>query len=339
MLAKTPHLAAPAEAEIRAAAVDEDLPHEHAAGGPDVDAVAAARVHVAVDVALDAVRGARVGVGEDAAVGKERLVARPEDGEGVDSRGAGVRARAVAVDVVRVSDVERVFVRSKGDAVGAAEAVGDDADVTRARVEAVDVLGQLRLGPEALLVAVDGVGEPDAAVRVDDDVVGRVEGSAVVVVEEGSSLVRALGFHVDETAGLAQRALCAEDETVAVVSPAVGHVVALGAADLVAGEVAWGEELDFGDDDGLVVSGDSVGRGVGNLIRGDEECVCRGVEDAGFVEVGGPRVGDEAGECRGRAEEVEEGIMVDEERAGLQGAGGEGSWRFPGKRCQLRWRM
>ena len=59
------HLAVAAEAEVGDAALDLDLADQHAAAVPDVDAVAAARVHVAVHVALDAVRDTRVRVGED----------------------------------------------------------------------------------------------------------------------------------------------------------------------------------------------------------------------------------------------------------------------------------
>lgn len=247
-------------------------------------------------IALDAVRGSRVRVCEDAPVGEVRLVVGPEDGVGVDGRGAGVQAGAVAVDEVRVGDVDGVFARGECNAVWPAEAVGDDADVACGGIEAVDVLRELRFRAEALLVAVDGIREPDGAVGVHDDVVGRVEGPAVVVVEEGGCFMGALGFHVDKAGGFAQGTLRAEDEAVAVVGPAIGHVVAFWAADFVAGEVGGGEEFDFGDDDGFVVGGDGVGGLVGDLVGGDEEGVCRRVEDAGFVKVGGARVGYEEGE-------------------------------------------
>ena len=102
----------------------------------------------------------------------------------------------------------------------------------------------------------------------------------------------AFGFHVDEACGFAERALRAEDEAVAVVSAAIGHVVAFWAADLVAGEVGGGEEFEFGDYDCFLGGGDGVRGGVVDLVRGDEEGVCRGVEDAGFVEVGGAGVVD-----------------------------------------------
>jgi hypothetical protein len=87
------------------------------------------------------------------------------------------------VDEVRVGDVDGFFRWGEADAVGSAEPVGHDADVASFGHEAVDVLGELGFGPEALFVAVDGVGEPDGAVRGDDDVVGGVEGARVVVVE------------------------------------------------------------------------------------------------------------------------------------------------------------
>ena len=115
----------------------------------------------------------------------------------------------------------------------------------------------------------------------------------------------------------------AEDEAVAVVGAAVGHVVAFRAADLVAREVGRGEELEAGDDDGFVGGGDGVGGGVGEQVGGDEEGVGFRVKDARFVEVGGAGVVDEDLEGRGRADEGEEGVVVDEEGARL-GFDGEG---------------
>lgn len=85
--------------------------------------------------------------------------------------------------------------------------------------------------------------------------------------------MRAFRFHVDEAGGFAEGALGAEDEAVAVVGAAVGHEVALGTADFVAGEVGGGEEFEFGDYDGFMGGGDGVGGGVGDLVRGDEEGV------------------------------------------------------------------
>lgn len=102
----------------------------------------------------------------------------------------------------------------------------------------------------------------------------------------------AFSFHVDEAGGFAEGALRAEDEAVAVVGAAVGHEVAFWAADFVAGEVGGGEEFEFGDYDCFVGRGDGVGGVVGDLVRGYEESVCWGVEDACFVEVRSTRVVD-----------------------------------------------
>ena len=75
-----------------------------------------------------------------------------------------------------------MFVGGESDAVWSAERVGYGADVACGRVEAVDELGELRFRSEALLVAVDGVGEPDGAIGVDNDVIRGVEGAGVVVI-------------------------------------------------------------------------------------------------------------------------------------------------------------
>ena len=107
----------------------------------------------------------------------------PEDGVRVDGGGAARIFVAVTVDEIGVGNVEGRFVRGETEAVGSAQAVGDNANVTRGGIEAVDELGELGFGAEALFVAIKRVGEPDAAVGVDDDVIGGVEGSGMVVVE------------------------------------------------------------------------------------------------------------------------------------------------------------
>ena len=293
MLIKQPHLALAPETKIRDAALDQDLADQTAAGIPHVQPVPTPGVHVAVDVALDPVRRARIRHGEDAAIDQEGRVVDDDDVEGVNGRGARRVRGAVAVDVIRVGDVDGVFGGGKGDAVRSAEAVGHDADVAGRRVETVHLLRELGFRSEALLVAVDGVGEPDCAVGVDDDVVGRIEGAAVVVVDQGGGFVRPFGFHVDEPGRFVQGALGAEEDAVLVVGAAVGHVVALGAADFVAREVGRAGEFDLGDDDGFVGGADGSGVFVADLVGGDEEGVGGGVEDAGFVEEGGAVVFDQ----------------------------------------------
>ena len=86
------------------------------------------------------------------------------------------------MDVVRVGDVARHLIWTETYAIRPPKAIGYDADIAGVGVEAVHVLRQLRFGSEALLVAVDGVCEPDGAIGVDDDVVGGVERAGVVVV-------------------------------------------------------------------------------------------------------------------------------------------------------------
>ena len=245
----------------------------------------------------------------------------PEYRISVNGGSAPVIGRAVAVDEVRVCDVDCGFVGREAEAVRSSEAVGHDPYVTCRRVESVDQLGQLGFRAETLFVAVDGIGEPDRAVRVHDYVVGGVEGAGVVVVEEGGGFVGAFGFHVDEAGGFAEGALGAEDEAVAVIGAAVGHVVAFGAAYFVAGEVCGGEEFYFCDDYCFVAGGDGVWGIVRKLVGGYKESVCGRVENASLVEVGGPIVFDEALEGGIGPKDREKGIMIDEKGFGLRRRG------------------
>ena len=214
----------------------------------------------------------------------------PHDCVGVDGGCAAVVLCAIPVDEIRIGDIEGILIGGESDTIGSPEPISYDSDVTGRRVEAVDLLGQLWFRTETLLEAVDRVGEPDTAVRVDDDVVGGVEGAGVVVVEEGVGFVGSLGFHVDEARGLAKTALRAEDDALPVIGAAIGHVVALWEADLVAAEVCGREELHLRDHDRLVAGGHCLRGAVFELIRRDEERICRWVENAGFVEVWAPWV-------------------------------------------------
>ena len=179
------------------------------------------------------------------------------------------------------------------------------------------MLGEARFRAETLFVTVNGVGEPDGAVGMDDHVVGTVEGAGMVVIYERGCFVRSFRFHVYQACGFVQTALGAKYETVFVIGAAVDHVVALGAADLVTGEVCRGEEFDFGNDDGFVGCGSGVGGGVGYLVGGYKEGGCGWVINARFVKVWGAGVGDEKLEGRRGAEEGEEGVVVDVKGPGL----------------------
>jgi hypothetical protein len=74
-----------------------------------------------------------------------------------------------------VGDVQGLLVGRERQAVGLVEGVGNDREAARRRVVPVDEVAPHWLGPEALQVAVAGVGEPDGAVALDHHVVGRVE--------------------------------------------------------------------------------------------------------------------------------------------------------------------
>lgn len=112
-----------------------------------------------------------------------------------------------------------------------------------------------------------------------------------------------------------------EDQAIAVVGAAIGHVVTLRAANFVTGEVCGREEFYFRDNNGFIAGGNGIGRGIFELIRGYEERVRWGVEDAGFVEVRGAGVFDKTLEAGVGAEDGEERIMVYEKWLGL-GSGG-----------------
>ena len=101
----------------------------------------------------------------------------PKDGVCVDSSSATVIGAAMTVDEIGVGDVDCGFVWRETDAVRPAKPVRYHPDVTCAGVKAVNELRKLRFGSEALLIAIDWIREPDGAVRVDDDVVGGVEGA------------------------------------------------------------------------------------------------------------------------------------------------------------------
>lgn len=284
MFIQQPHLALPPEAEVRNPTIHKNLSNQTASATPHVDPISTTTVHVPVNIAFDPVRRSRIRHGEYPPVDEKGAIIDDDDIESVDRRSTRGIRRAVPVNKVRVGDVHYLLARREADAVRPPKAVRDNTDVAAFGIEAVYLLRQLRWGPEALLVAVDGVGEPDAAVRVDDDVVRGVELSAVVVVEQRRGLVGPFSFHVDEPARFVQRALSAEENAIAVVDAAVGHVVALWTSDFVTGEVFGAEEFDLGNEDSFIGRADCAGVFVGDLVGCDEECVGLSMEDAGFVE-------------------------------------------------------
>lgn len=202
ILIQQEHLPVSTKAEVSNTAIHQDLRQQHAARRPDADPIPTPAVHVIVHVALDSVRDPDIRHGEKPPVEKERLARVRPDIERVSSlvstpvspdkatpsnshmrRPRAIRA-PVPVDPVRVRDVARLLIRAETDAIRPAEPVCNSPDTPRRRIEAVDLVGQLRARADALLGPVYGVCEPDAAVRVDDDVVGGVERPGVEGCDE-----------------------------------------------------------------------------------------------------------------------------------------------------------
>ena len=290
VLPKDVYMAVATEAEVGAAPVDLDLADQHPAAVPDVDPVAAAAVHVAMDVALDPIGGPGIDVGEDTPVCQEGLVLFPEHAVGIYCRCTAIVLRTIAMYEICIGDVDGVFVRRKADSIRPSEAVRHHSNVAGSWVKAVNELRQLRFWSKALLVSIDWVGEPDSAVGMHDHIVWRIEWTRMVVVEQRGGFVWSLSLHIDKPGRLPQRTLGAEYQTVAVVCPAIGHVIAFRTTDFVPGKVGWREKFDFCNHDRLVMGADSIRRRVADLVGGHEEGIGRRVEYAGLMEVRRPWV-------------------------------------------------
>ena len=117
-----------------------------------------------------------------------------------------------------------------------------------------------------MFISIHRVSEPDAAIRVDDDVVGGVEGAGVVVIDEGGSLVRAFRFHIYQACWLVERALRAEDHAISVVCSPIGHVVPLRTSHFVTCEVRRREKFDLRYDNCFVVSCDGIRAWIRELV-------------------------------------------------------------------------
>ena len=146
-----------------------------------------------------------------------------------------------------------------------------------------------------------------------DNVIRRVEGPGVVVVQQCCGFVWPFSFHIDEGCGFAEGALCTDNKTIAIIGATVGHIVALWTAYFVTCKVCRREEFHLCNDDGFVLCRDSVGRRIWDLVGGYEESICLRVEHAGFMEVRSARIINEERKGWRRSEEVEKRIVVDEE--------------------------
>ena len=158
---------------------------------------APAAPQIAGDVAAETVGRAGAAVHEHPAVGE--LAAVVDHVIDLDQP-VGIAAR--------LHDVEALLVRREADAVRPHEIVGHHRHLA-ARVDPVDIRGQFRLLLVADVVAGDAVGrigEPDRAVGMGGDVVGRVEPLAVVAVGDRGDGAVILG------AADAARAVLAADQ-------------------------------------------------------------------------------------------------------------------------------
>ena len=106
-----------------------------------------------------------------------------------------------------VDDVQQRFVGREREPVRLHEIRGHDGDAPARRIDAVDVAGaDLARRRVAFVVRVDAVarvGEPDAAVALDHDVVRRIEALAVVAI--GQHRARAVEFGARHRSGSGAR--------------------------------------------------------------------------------------------------------------------------------------
>ena len=161
-----------------------NLADQIAARGEALHAVAGARPDIAVDVDPESIGNARRHVGQNPAVPQPAVVG---DIEAADVMGRfGIRPEAEIGDVEMFSSGEkaRPFGREKSSTT-----------IRRAAIpwiEAIDVAtADLAVGLSAFVFGADPVGrvgEPDRAVGMDDDVIGRIQPFAVEFVDQDRDL-------------------------------------------------------------------------------------------------------------------------------------------------------
>ncbi|CAM2160147.1 hypothetical protein PT2222_70130 [Paraburkholderia tropica] len=165
-----------AEREIRDRFGNQDLAEQRAVRRIAVHAIGGAGPDVAVFVDAQAVRNALLHRHENAAV-HEPSVAHVEC--------ANMARTVLDMRRARVGDIERRFVGRERETVRLDEVVGDAARFRRAAHERIHVAAaDLALGAKAFVVAenaVVGIGEPDRALRIDHEIVRRIQALAVVM--------------------------------------------------------------------------------------------------------------------------------------------------------------
>ena len=177
MFPKTPHLAIPPEAEIRTATLNLYLSNQHPSRVPNVYAVSATAVYVAEHVTFDPIRRTCICISKHTTVGQIRRVMFPQDRICVDGGSTTAVDVAVAVNEISIGDVDRGLIRRETDAIWSAKTVRYYSDIACAGIKAVDKLRELWFGPETLLIPVDWIRKPDRAVRMDNNVIGGIEGA------------------------------------------------------------------------------------------------------------------------------------------------------------------
>ena len=130
--------------------------------------------------------------------------------------------RRPAVRDAAVDDVKQPLVRRKPDPVRTNEITRHDVRLTGDRIEPINVARQHRLGLVAFIGTVNpvaGIGEPDAAITGDHDIVRRVQRFALEPIDQHGD--RAVRFRTGDAARVV---LAGNQPTFAVARIAVGVV-------------------------------------------------------------------------------------------------------------------
>lgn len=129
------------------------------------------------------------------------------------------------MNIVRVSDIHGCTVRAEAEPFRPLQPIRHWANVPGFGIIPIDLTWQLRLVPEALLEAVDWVGEPDCPVWRVHNIVDRVEPASVERAQDRPCLKRRVAAHQRQPSGLLFGALCAEEDAVfgGAGDAAVGH--------------------------------------------------------------------------------------------------------------------
>src|SRR5215472_1730710 len=172
-----------AEAEVRAGFRQANLANQLSIGRDDLDAVVVFPTpsrtgpDVAIHVAADAVEASFTHVEELAAIGQAHAVNYVIYTQLV--RVAGI-LRSSGID-----DVELLLVWREADTVGFVHVAGDDSEVWRLWIEAVDITRELKCPLVTFVVAqnsVSRIGEPNCAVRMHRQIVGCIERLSLIAV-------------------------------------------------------------------------------------------------------------------------------------------------------------